>query len=113
MMIYPHSTGRNLEELLRVLDSLLLTEQEESRIATPSNWKPGQDVLVGYNVDDEEAKQEFGKEHVRVVQVPSEQGQNGFKKHYMRYTCAPKATRGRRHPDKKQTDKDDDACRIS
>lgn len=88
MMIYPHSAGRNLEEVLRVVDSLLLTEQEKS-IATPSNWKQGDDVLVAFDVGDDEAKQQYGEDKVRVVKVPSERGQKGLKTHYLRYTKAP------------------------
>jgi len=105
MMVYPHSAGRNLEELLRVLDSLLLTEQEKA-VATPSNWKQGDDVLVAYDVDDTEAKKEFGPDRVKVVGVPSEQGRKGLKKHYMRYTSAPRIKR----PAKRN---DEMGCRIS
>lgn len=98
MMIYPHSTGRNFEELLRALDSLLLTEQDQS-VATPSNWRRGEEVLVAYTVEDDEAERKFGRDQVRVVDVPSEQSKKGLKKHYMRYT---------RPASKKRSD--DDVC---
>lgn len=106
MTIYPHSAGRNLEEVLRVLDSLLLTEQEKNLVATPSNWKLGEDLLVSHDVDDDRAKQQFGEDGVRVVKVPSERGKKGLKKHYLRYTKAPEL----KFPDPKE---EESLCRIS
>ncbi len=54
---YPASTGRNFDEILRVIDSLQLTAQY--KVATPVDWKDGQDVIIGAAVTDEEAKQLF------------------------------------------------------
>jgi thioredoxin-dependent peroxiredoxin len=57
MLTYPMSTGRNFDEVLRVLDSMQLTAKH--KVATPVNWKPGQDVIILTSVSDEEAKQKF------------------------------------------------------
>jgi thioredoxin-dependent peroxiredoxin len=57
MMTYPMSTGRNFDEVLRVLDSIQLTSKH--RVATPVNWKQGQDVIIAPSMPDEEAKQKF------------------------------------------------------
>ena len=57
MMTYPMSTGRNFDEVLRVLDSIQLTAKH--RVATPVNWKQGQDVIIAPSMPDEEAKQKF------------------------------------------------------
>ena len=54
---YPASTGRNFDEVLRVIDSLQLTAK--FKVATPANWKDGQDVIIGAAVTDEEAKTLF------------------------------------------------------
>ena len=51
------STGRNFAEILRALDSLQLAEQHP--IATPADWKPGEDVIIGLGVSDEQAAEEF------------------------------------------------------
>lgn len=56
---YPASTGRNFEELLRVIDSLQLTAQYS--VATPANWKEGEDVVIAPAIKDEEAKTKFPK----------------------------------------------------
>jgi alkyl hydroperoxide reductase subunit AhpC len=75
MMSYPMSTGRNFDELLRVLDSLQLTAKHN--VATPVNWKPGDDVIIPTSVSDEQAKQKYP---------------GGFKtlKPYLRVTAQPK-----------------------
>jgi thioredoxin-dependent peroxiredoxin len=57
MLIYPMTTGRNFDEVLRVLDSMQLTAQHQ--VATPVNWKPGEDVIIVPAVSNEEAKQKY------------------------------------------------------
>lgn len=57
MLIYPMSTGRNFDEVLRALDSLQLTAKHP--VSTPVNWKPGGDVIISGSVTDEQAKQKF------------------------------------------------------
>jgi thioredoxin-dependent peroxiredoxin len=57
MLMYPMTTGRNFDELLRVLDSMQLTAKHQ--VATPANWKPGADVIIVPSVSDEEAKQKY------------------------------------------------------
>ncbi len=59
MLIYPMSTGRNFDEVLRVLDSIQLTAKH--KVSTPVNWKQGDDVIIVTAVSDEEAKQRFPK----------------------------------------------------
>ena len=56
---YPQTAGRNFDEILRVIDSLQLTDRH--RVATPVNWKPGEDVIIVPAVSDEEAKSKFPK----------------------------------------------------
>ncbi len=72
-LTYPASTGRNFNELLRVIDSLQLTAKH--KVATPANWEQGQDVVIGSAVTDDEAKELFGewnavKPYLRVVPQP-------------------------------------------
>jgi alkyl hydroperoxide reductase subunit AhpC len=57
MLIYPMTTGRNFDEVLRVLDSMQLTAKHQ--VATPVNWQPGNDVIIVPAVSDEEAKQKY------------------------------------------------------
>jgi len=72
---YPASTGRNFDEILRVIDSLQLTAKYS--VATPVNWKDGEDVIIGGSVTDEEAKQKFPqgwttiKPYLRVLPQPN------------------------------------------
>ena len=75
ILTYPASTGRNFDELLRVIDSLQLTAQH--KVATPVNWKDGEDVIIGATVSDDEARQAFPdgwntvKPYLRVVPQPA------------------------------------------
>ncbi len=57
VLVYPMTTGRNFDEVLRVIDSLQLTARH--RVATPANWKPGDDVIIAGSVSDEEARERF------------------------------------------------------
>jgi alkyl hydroperoxide reductase subunit AhpC len=74
MLIYPMSTGRNFDEVLRVLDSIQLTAKH--KVATPANWKPGDDVIIAPAVSNEEAQQKYPggwktlKPYLRVVAQP-------------------------------------------
>lgn len=61
---YPASTGRNFDEILRVIDSLQLTA--EYQVATPANWKQGEDVVITPAVKDEDIAAKFPKGHTRV-----------------------------------------------
>lgn len=70
---YPMSTGRNFDEILRVVDSLQLTAKHS--VSTPANWKQGEDVIIGGNVSNEEAQQKFPgyktiKPYLRVTPQP-------------------------------------------
>jgi alkyl hydroperoxide reductase subunit AhpC len=75
ILVYPMSTGRNFAEILRALDSLQLAEHHP--LATPADWKPGEDVIIGLGVSDEQAAEEFP----------------GFRtvKPYLRFTADPAA----------------------
>jgi alkyl hydroperoxide reductase subunit AhpC len=53
IMVYPMTTGRNFDEVLRIIDSLQLTSTH--KVATPVNWRPGDDVIIAGSVSDEEA----------------------------------------------------------
>jgi alkyl hydroperoxide reductase subunit AhpC len=64
MITYPASTGRNFDEILRVVDSLQLTSQYN--VATPANWKHGEDVIITQGVKDEDIPAKFPKGHKRV-----------------------------------------------
>ena len=74
IFVYPMSSGRNFDEVLRLLDSLQLTTKHN--VATPVNWKPGDDVIIPPSVSDEQAKQKFPngwktlKPYLRVVAQP-------------------------------------------
>ncbi len=74
MLVYPMSTGRNFDEVLRVIDSMQLTAKH--KVATPANWKQGGDVIILPAVSDEEAKQKYPggwktvKPYLRVVAQP-------------------------------------------
>ena len=57
ILVYPMTTGRNFDEVLRVIDSLQLTAKH--KVATPVNWKQGEDVIIAGSVSDDEAKELF------------------------------------------------------
>ena len=74
VLMYPMTTGRNFDEVLRVIDSLQLTAKH--RVATPANWKQGEDVIIAGSVSDDEAKTiwpdgwKSPKPYIRVVPQP-------------------------------------------
>ena len=73
ILVYPMTTGRNFDEVLRVIDSLQLTAKH--KVATPVNWQQGDDVIIAGSVSDDEAKEIFGewespKPYIRVVPQP-------------------------------------------
>jgi alkyl hydroperoxide reductase subunit AhpC len=74
MITYPQSTGRNFDEILRVIDSLQLTAGH--KVSTPVNWKQGEDVIIVPAVSDEEARERFPdgwkalKPYLRIVHQP-------------------------------------------
>ena len=74
MLTYPMTTGRNFDEILRVLDSMQLTAKH--KVSTPANWKDGDDVIIAGSVTDEEAKAKYPegwktvKPYLRVVKQP-------------------------------------------
>jgi alkyl hydroperoxide reductase subunit AhpC len=57
MLVYPMSSGRNFDEVLRVLDALQMSAKHN--VATPVNWKPGDDIIIPTSVSDDQAKQKF------------------------------------------------------
>jgi alkyl hydroperoxide reductase subunit AhpC len=74
VLLYPMTTGRNFDEVLRVIDSLQLTANH--KVATPANWQPGDDVIIAGSVNNEQAKELFGeweepKPYIRIVPQPS------------------------------------------
>jgi alkyl hydroperoxide reductase subunit AhpC len=75
VLVYPMTTGRNFDEVLRVIDSLQLTAKH--KVATPVNWKQGEDVIIAGSVSDDEAKQTYPegwkspKPYIRIVSQPS------------------------------------------
>ena len=74
ILVYPMTTGRNFDEVLRVIDSLQLTANH--KVATPVNWKQGDDVIIAGSVSDDEAKEtypdgwESPKPYIRIVPQP-------------------------------------------
>ena len=75
ILVYPMTTGRNFDEVLRVIDSLQLTAKH--KVATPVNWKQGEDVIIAGSVSDEEARQKYPggwtapRPYIRIVPQPS------------------------------------------
>jgi alkyl hydroperoxide reductase subunit AhpC len=75
ILVYPMTTGRNFDEVIRVIDSLQLTAKH--RVATPVNWQQGEDVIIAGSVSNDEAKEIFGewespKPYIRIVPQPAE-----------------------------------------
>jgi alkyl hydroperoxide reductase subunit AhpC len=73
ILVYPMTTGRNFDEVLRVIDSLQLTATH--KVSTPVNWRSGEDVIIAGSVNDEQAKELFGtwespKPYIRIVPQP-------------------------------------------
>jgi alkyl hydroperoxide reductase subunit AhpC len=74
ILVYPMTTGRNFDEVLRVIDSLQLTATH--KVATPVNWQQGEDVIIAGSVSDEQAKEtypdgwESPKPYIRIVPQP-------------------------------------------
>jgi alkyl hydroperoxide reductase subunit AhpC len=74
MLSYPMSTGRNFDEILRVIDSLQLTAKHQ--VSTPANWKPGEDVIISGSVSNEDAQKQYPggwkspKPYIRIVPQP-------------------------------------------
>ena len=75
ILVYPMTTGRNFDEVIRVIDSLQLTAKH--KVSTPVNWKPGEDVVIAGSVTDDQARElwpdgwESPKPYIRIVQDPS------------------------------------------
>jgi alkyl hydroperoxide reductase subunit AhpC len=74
VLVYPMTTGRNFDEVLRVIDSIQLTANH--RVATPANWKHGEDVIIAGSLSDEEAKRIYPqgwkapRPYIRIVPQP-------------------------------------------
>jgi alkyl hydroperoxide reductase subunit AhpC len=74
LLVYPMTTGRNFDEVLRVVDSLQLTAAHQ--VSTPVNWQPGEDVIIAGSVSDEQAKEKYPdgwqapRPYLRIVPAP-------------------------------------------
>ena len=74
ILVYPMTTGRNFDEVLRVIDSLQLTA--EHKVSTPVNWQQGEDVIIAGSVSDEQAKEKYPdgwkapRPYIRIVPAP-------------------------------------------
>jgi thioredoxin-dependent peroxiredoxin len=73
ILVYPMSTGRNFDEVLRVIDSLQLTANHQ--VSTPVNWNRGDDVIISGTVSDDQARETFGeweapRPYIRIVPDP-------------------------------------------
>ncbi|HEV2592367.1 MAG TPA: hypothetical protein VGU02_10790, partial [Gaiellaceae bacterium] len=74
ILVYPMTTGRNFDEVLRVIDSLQLTAKH--KVATPAQWQQGDDVIIAGSVSNDDAKELFGswdepKPYIRIVKQPA------------------------------------------
>jgi alkyl hydroperoxide reductase subunit AhpC len=75
ILVYPMTTGRNFDEVLRVIDSLQLTAKHQ--VATPVNWQPGEDVIIAGSVSDEQARERYPdgwespRPYIRIVPQPT------------------------------------------
>jgi alkyl hydroperoxide reductase subunit AhpC len=75
ILVYPMTTGRNFDEVLRVIDSLQLTAKH--KVATPVNWKPGEKVIIAGSVSNDQAKEAYPdgweepRPYIRIVPQPS------------------------------------------
>jgi alkyl hydroperoxide reductase subunit AhpC len=80
ILVYPMTTGRNFDEVLRVIDSLQLTANH--KVSTPVNWQRGDDVIIAGSVSDDQARElwpegwESPKPYIRIVPAPSTNGSN-------------------------------------
>jgi alkyl hydroperoxide reductase subunit AhpC len=74
ILVYPMTTGRNFDEVLRVIDSLQLTANH--KVATPANWQPGEDVIIAGSVSNDQAKEAYPdgweepRPYIRIVPQP-------------------------------------------
>jgi alkyl hydroperoxide reductase subunit AhpC len=81
MLSYPMSTGRNFDEVLRVLDSIQLTAKHQ--VSTPVNWRPGEDVIISGSVSDVEARKKYPegwkapRPYLRIIPQPKEKAASG------------------------------------
>jgi thioredoxin-dependent peroxiredoxin len=78
ILVYPMTSGRNFDEVLRVIASLQLTAKH--KVATPVNWRQGEDVIIAGSVSDDQAKELFGeweapKPYIRIVPQPGARAQ--------------------------------------
>ena len=75
ILVYPMTTGRNFDEVLRMIDSLQLTAKH--KVATPVNWQPGDEVIIAGSVSDDEAREQYPdgwespRPYIRIVPQPS------------------------------------------
>ncbi len=81
MLSYPMTTGRNFDEVLRVVDSIQLTAKHQ--VATPVNWKPGEDVIIAGSVSDDDARKKYPegwkapRPYLRIVPQPKDKAASG------------------------------------
>ncbi len=81
MLSYPMTTGRNFDEVLRVVDSMQLTAKHQ--VATPVNWKPGEDVIIAGSVSDDEARKKYPdgwkapRPYLRIIPQPKDKAASG------------------------------------